>query len=257
MKYRTRFAVGALVWAALLLIPAFTKSGAALTSTSAQAGLLARTAPPASMATIEIRSSDARMNGLIYLTSGADAHPVVVFLHGYPGIEKNLDLAQAVRRAGYQALYIDYRGMWGSGGTFSFTHGLEDAQAILSWVRAPENAAKYRLDARRIALVGHSFGGWLALMMAGREPPAVCVAALAAWNVGWAAQRFAAHADERASNLDDFRTTTDSNGGPVRANPNDLLNELVAHANAWDYLSQAPALGDRALLTCRRHARYS
>jgi pimeloyl-ACP methyl ester carboxylesterase len=138
--------------------------------------------------------------------------------------------------------------MWGSGGAFSFAHGLEDTEAMLAWVRAPENAAKYHFDTQRIALIGHSFGGWLALMTAGREPPAVCVAGLAAWNVGWAGQRFATHADERASNLDYLRVTTDPAGGPVRAGAVDLLNEMSAHGTAWDYLSQARAFHDRALL---------
>jgi pimeloyl-ACP methyl ester carboxylesterase len=204
--------------------------------------------PPASMEEITISSGGARMNGLIYLAAGAEPRPVVVFLHGYPGNERNLDLAQDVRRAGYQALYVDYRGMWGSGGTFSFAHALEDVQAVLAWVRSPANAARYRLDPRRIALVGHSMGGWLALLCGAREPQSVCVAGLAAWNVGGAAQRFSAHADERTSNLAYFRTTTDPAGGPVRAAGADLLNEMIAHATAWDYLRQAPGMRDRALL---------
>jgi uncharacterized protein len=204
--------------------------------------------PPASMEEITIFSGGTRMNGLIYLAAGAEPRPVVVFLHGYPGNERNLDLAQAVRRAGYQALYVDYRGMWGSGGTFSFAHALEDVQAMLAWVRSPGNAVKYRLDPARIALVGHSMGGWLALMSGAREPRSVCVAGLAAWNVGGAGLRFPEHADERTSNLDYFRTTTDPAGGPVRAAGADLLSEMTANATAWDYRRQAAALGDRALL---------
>jgi len=75
-----------------------------------------------------------------------------------------------------------------------------------------------------------------------REP------ALAAWNVGGAALRFPAHPDERASALDYFRSSTDPAGGPVHAAADDLQNEIVAHAAPWDYLSQARALGGRALL---------
>ena len=204
--------------------------------------------PPASMEEIAISSDGARINGLIYLAAGAGVHPVVVFLHGYPGNERNLDLAQAVRRAGYHALYLDYRGAWGSGGTFSFTHGLEDVAAALAWVKDPGNAAKYHFDSRHLALVGHSFGGWLALLSGAREPNNVCVAALAAWNVGWAAGRFEAHPDERSAALEDLRTTTDPAGGPIRASPEALLTEISTHASQWDYLSQAKALKDHALL---------
>lgn len=202
--------------------------------------------PPAAMHEIAIPSAGARLNGLVYLAAGAGAHPVVLFLHGYPGNERNLDLAQAVRRAGFHAVYFDGRGSWGSGGVFTFAHALEDVAAALAWVRAPENVAKYRLDPARVALVGHSFGGWLALETAQHEP-AACVAALAAWNVGWAAQRFPAHEDERAAALEYFRTTTSSNGGPIVAPAEDLLHEMTEHANGWDYLTQASALKDRAL----------
>ncbi len=200
------------------------------------------------MEEVAVMTRGARINGLVYLAPGPEPKPVVVFLHGYPGNEKNLDLAQAVRRAGYQAVYVDYRGMWGSGGTFSFANALEDVKSVLAWVRAPGNAAKYRFDARRIALVGHSFGGWLSLMSAGDEPTSVCIAGMAAWNVGAMAQRFPAHPDERAQALNAFRESTDPAGGPVRAQADDLLNEVVSHASAWNYLAQARALSDRALL---------
>lgn len=197
------------------------------------------------MKEVAIESHGSRMNGIVYLAAGAGNHPVVIFFHGYPGNERNLDLAQAVRRAGYQALYVDYRGMWGSGGTFSFASGLEDADAILAWARTPEIAAKYHFDTRRIAVVGHSFGGWLALMTAAHEQRSVCIAGVAAWNVGLAAQRFERHPDERTSNRDYFRVTT-APGAPVHAG--DLLSEMTTHARDYDYFAQAPSFGDRAVL---------
>jgi pimeloyl-ACP methyl ester carboxylesterase len=204
-------------------------------------------APP-SMVEVSIRSGDARLNGLFYLAAGPQPHPLVVFLHGYPGYDKNLDLAQAVRRAGYHVLYVDYRGAWGSGGVFSFKNSLEDTKAILRFVREPAATTKYGIDTRRMALVGHSLGGWMALMSAGDEPPTVCVAALAAWNVGGAALRFPDHADEMAAELTEFQESTDPAGGPVRAHAEDLLAEMLANASRWDYLQRAPALGNRALL---------
>src|ERR1700722_20640859 len=150
----------------------------------------AKLRPPASMDELHIQSHGARINGLIYRAAGSGPHPIVVFLHGTPGNERNLDLAQAVRRAGYHAVYFDYRGDFGSGGSYSYSHGLEDTAAILAWVHAPENIAKYQLDSTRIALVGHSDGGFFALMNVEHEPAGVCVAGLAASNTGWAGRRF-------------------------------------------------------------------
>jgi alpha/beta superfamily hydrolase len=200
------------------------------------------------MEELGILSHGARINGLMYLAAGSGPHPIVIFLHGYPGNERNLDLAQAVRRAGYNALFIDYRGVFGSGGTFSQAHSLEDVATLLAWVRAPETVAKYHIDPTRIALLGHSFGAWLALFSVAHEPPGVCVVALAAHNAGWEANRFAEHPEERAESLGYYRETTDVAGGPIRANPDELLKEITDHAAEWNYVSQASALKSHALL---------
>jgi pimeloyl-ACP methyl ester carboxylesterase len=45
-----------------------------------------------------------------YVASGTGPRPAVVLLHGFPGNERNLDLAQDMRRAGWDVLYLNYRG---------------------------------------------------------------------------------------------------------------------------------------------------
>ena len=60
---------------------------------------------PAAMETVQVPSHGALLNGIVYVAAGAAPHPVVVLLHGFPGNEKNLDLAQAIRRAGWDVLY--------------------------------------------------------------------------------------------------------------------------------------------------------
>lgn len=208
--------------------------------------LLQTQSSPPSMAELALTSHGARINGLVYLAAGDGPHPVVLFLHGYPGNERNLDLAQAARRAGYDAIYIDYRGNWGSGGTFSFANSLADVDSVLAWIRSPEAAAKYHFDTRRIAIFGHSFGGWLALMTGAREQANVCVAAAAAWNVGWAAGRFADHPDERKS-FDDEAAGYTTDGAPFRAKAADLDAEITSHAEQWNYLNVAGTLKSHAI----------
>jgi len=192
-------------------------------------------------------SRGARMNALMYRAAGAGPHPVAVFLHGFPGNEKNLDLAQAVRRGGWDAIYFNYRGSWGSGGTFSFANALEDVGTVLAWVRTPANASKYRLTPSRIAIIGHSFGGWLALLAVRKEPAPVCVAGLAAWNVGWRAQHLSEPA-QREEVMSDLRETTDPAGGPLRSTPEALFQEISTAPAEWDYLSAAGAASGRAVL---------
>ena len=89
-------------------------------------------------------------------------------------------------------------------------------------------------------------GGWLALMSGAREPPSVCIGALAAWNIGWAGSRFASHPEERKSNFDDFRGYTET-GGPIRGITAGMLAEMSDSAQRWDYISQSRSLRDHAL----------
>src|SRR5581483_4523391 len=117
-------------------------------------------AHPASMEVLHIPTGGVEINGVAYLASGAGAHPTLVICHGLPGNEKNLDLAQAVRRAGWNAITFNYRGSWGSPGSFRFAQVPEDASAVLAWIRRPDVAGRLRVDPHRIVLAGHSMGGW-------------------------------------------------------------------------------------------------
>jgi pimeloyl-ACP methyl ester carboxylesterase len=102
------------------------------------------------------------MNGIMYLAAGAGTHPTVILLHGFPGNEQNLDLAQSMRRSGWNVLYFHYRGSWGSGGDFSFAHAMDDTQTAIRFVHEPSNVKKYNIDRAHVVLVGHSMGGFMA-----------------------------------------------------------------------------------------------
>src|SRR5580765_3721350 len=118
-------------------------------------------AHPAKMTVLHIPSHGLLINGIAYQPAGAGLHPTLVICHGLPGNEKNLDLAQAVRRAGWNAITFNYRGSWGSPGVYRFTQNLEDADAVLAYLRDPATAARLGIDTQRIAIAGHSMGGWV------------------------------------------------------------------------------------------------
>lgn len=118
---------------------------------------------PAGITELTIDSYGKRMSGLAYLAAGAGPHPTVLLLHGYPGNEKNLDVAQALRRKGWNVVFFHYRGAWGSEGQFSYLGAEQDVQVVLSYMRDGKNAAALRIDRDRISLVGHSMGGHMAI----------------------------------------------------------------------------------------------
>ena len=119
------------------------------------------------MTVIHIPTHGLLINGVVYSPTGAGPHPTIVICHGLPGNEKNLDLAQALRRAGWNAVTFNYRGSWGSPGNFRFAQNLEDANAVLAYLRA--NASTLGVDTSRIVLAGHSMGGWVVAHTAARS----------------------------------------------------------------------------------------
>jgi len=202
------------------------------------------TAFPAAIEEVAIPSGESYMNGIVYVAQGAGPHPIVVLLHGYPGHERNGDLAHAMRRAGWDVLFFHYRGAWGSEGKFSFSHALEDVDSALEFVRTTSFATKFRADPARIALVGHSMGGFLAMMAAAANPDARCVASLAGANLG-----LMGHAAADPKHRAEFEKALGGWSGPIRgASGKKLTAELVANADAFDTTKRAAALATRPVL---------
>jgi pimeloyl-ACP methyl ester carboxylesterase len=203
----------------------------------------------------------AEMNALFFLASGAGPKPTMILLHGLPGNERNLDLAQAVRRSGWNVLTFTYRGAWGSEGSFSIEHAIADAGAALAFLRTSDAAARYGVDPRRIVLAGHSMGAFAAAATAeadgvelrssaapGRAlPPVAGLVLLDAWDIARTAETLiAAGAKGRA----DFIAGFDDIGrslGPVTAA--DLADELARRGRSWDLKGMAPQLARLPVLT--------
>jgi pimeloyl-ACP methyl ester carboxylesterase len=127
-------------------------------------------AHPARTEVLHIPSDGVVINGIAYLAAGPGLHPTVVLCHGLPGNEKNLDLAQAIRRAGWNAITFNYRGSWGSPGSFRFAQNPEDADAVLAYLRDPNRATALGVDRGKVVIMGHSMGGWVAITTAAHHP---------------------------------------------------------------------------------------
>jgi pimeloyl-ACP methyl ester carboxylesterase len=195
---------------------------------------------PAAMEAPDIISHGARLNAVFYLASGAGPHPVVLLLHGFPGNEQNMDLAYAIRRAGWNVLVPHYRGSWGSAGTFSFSNAIEDTQAAVQFLREPANAQNYRTDASKIVIVGHSMGGFLGSYATAHDPAILGVAMISAWNLGPAAAR-----PESEQRTKSFHSASPRLAGTT---PEGMLAEAKQNAAKWNYIDWAPALKTRSVL---------
>jgi acetyl esterase/lipase len=197
---------------------------------------------PARMEVIHVPSGGVQINGVVYVASGPGPHPAFVFFHGLPGNEKNLDLAQAVRRAGWTAVTVNYRGSWGSPGNFRFAQNLEDAQSALAFIRAPENAKRLSIDPNRIAIGGHSMGGWVTAETLGHDPALLGGVVISAGDFGALGLR----AQEKRADV--VAVMNDNRESLAGVTGESMTDEVASHGKEWSFGALAPQLVQRRLL---------
>ena len=196
-------------------------------------------AHPARMDVLHIPSGGVEINGVAYLAAGPGPHPTIIICHGLPGNEKNLDLAQAVRRAGWNTITFNYRGSWGSPGVFRFAQNPQDAAAVLAYLRQPDVAKMLRIDTKRLVLAGHSMGGWVTAMTASRDPELKGAILISAANLGARSKLPRTElVKAMAGNLESLAGTS----------PDAMADEIIASADAFDFLQAAPGLNKTPLL---------
>jgi uncharacterized protein len=204
---------------------------------------------PAAMQSFQIPSHGALLNAFVYVAAGASLHPTLILLHGFPGNERNLDLAQSIRRAGWNVVYFDYRGSWGSPGDFSFTHCIEDTESAISYIRDPVNASRLRSDRKTIVLIGHSMGGFVALQAGARDPAINAIVTISAADLGTGRLQ-AVPTDQHALAIKSLAAGLAAEGmAPLTGTaPEGLATEVLANATKWNFVSVAPKLATRPLL---------
>ena len=187
-----------------------------------------------------IPSGGVLMNGMMLVAAGAGPHPTVLNLHGLPGNEQNLDLAQTLRRAGYNVLSFHYRGSWGSPGKFTLAGGVEDGLAALAFLQDPAAVAKFHIDTNRLVVLGHSYGGFVAARVGAAQPHVAAVILLAPWNPAQAIPILTVPPEKFAATA---HTLFDDVEGRLGGYTDiDLGKELLASGYDWHMESSAAGL---------------
>jgi pimeloyl-ACP methyl ester carboxylesterase len=204
-------------------------------------------ANPASGAGLQFVSHGERVNAQLYRPAGAGPHPAVILLHGLPGNEQNLDLARAMQRAGWAVITFHYRGSWGSGGRFTLEGGCDDVDALVAEMEGPQGVGKWHVDPRRIVVMGHSYGGYVAACASTRHPEFVATGLIAPWDPSADVAMFAAipanhiavEARKIFDDVDGRLTGTDAAG---------VLKAVRDRGAALSLAAEEPALARRPLL---------
>jgi pimeloyl-ACP methyl ester carboxylesterase len=200
---------------------------------------------PAGMTELRISSDGSLLQGFIYKANGVQKHPTLVLLHGYPGNEKNLDLAQVVRAHGWNVIYFDYRGSWGSQGEFSFEHCVEDVLNVVVYCKKYTDSLQ--IDTSKIALFGHSMGGWVCLKALQKLPDVQKGFILSAWDIPYVTRnsQVLSNSEKRS---DDYFVLNKKSG-------KDLFKPVVDNPVYYNLANDSLALSTKQIIMLDEHQR--
>jgi uncharacterized protein len=134
---------------------------------------------------------------------------------------------------------FNYRGSWGSPGPFRFAQNLQDADAVLAYLRDPSTAVKLGIDPKRIAIAGHSMGGWVAAHAASHDHALIGAILISMADMGLTGARPRAQAV--AAMADDMETLAD-------VTAESMVEELAAHAKEFVAAGTAAGLAQIPVL---------
>ncbi|MDE1916616.1 MAG: alpha/beta fold hydrolase [Sphingomonadales bacterium] len=223
---------------------------------------------PARMIAFQLPSDGVLLNAVMYVAAGRGPHPTLLLFHGFPGNEQNLDLAQAARRAGWNVLTLHYRGSWGSPGSFSYAHCIEDARNAARFLHDPAFAAKAQIDTSRLAVAGHSMGGMMAARAMADVPGFLGAFLIDPWDMGTEGRTIrnpAALKAFREQELDGdlpplAGTSAEALIGELQADPPEFdlhatVTKISAHPLSLNYATRGLGAGYQGMVASARAAR--
>jgi ABC-2 type transport system ATP-binding protein len=129
------------------------------------------------------------LDSTLYLpTAASAAHPVpaVLLAHGFGGSKLSVTAdAEELAGRGYAVLAWTARGFGASGGRIhldSPDHEVRDAQRLLDWLAARPEIRTDGVGDPRVGVVGGSYGGGLALLLAGHDRRVDAIIPMIAWH---------------------------------------------------------------------------
>jgi ABC-2 type transport system ATP-binding protein len=118
--------------------------------------------------------------------SSARPVPAILLAHGFGGTKRSVDSdAKDFADRGYAVLAWTAEGFGRSGGQIHLDnpdYEVRDAQRLIDWLAARADIAKNGANDPKVAAVGGSYGGALALMLAGQDSRVDAIVPMITWN---------------------------------------------------------------------------
>ncbi|MFD3266335.1 alpha/beta hydrolase family protein [Phenylobacterium ferrooxidans] len=117
---------------------------------------------------------------------------------------------------------------------------------MLAYLRDPQSAAKLGVDPKRIAIAGHSMGGWVTAQTAAKDPDLLGAVLISAADMGARGVQGKADPTALAAAMDNNRETL------AGATGQGMADELIAGGEAWRLDTLGPGLPPPGPLQRRR-----
>jgi hypothetical protein len=213
-------------------------------------GSLPQSAAPVDSFTvaIEVPSRGDTLRGFLRVAAGPGPHLTVVQLQGFPGAERPT-LPATLQAAGFNAVGFMFRGNRQSSGHFTVEGTIDDAKAVIAFLRSDSAGRLWKVDPERIAVVGASSGTLATLTSTADDPRIVCSAAFVPFN--WFRGTIAARTDSTVrSGFHMLVRQLTRASPPIIKEPTEgsFVDHTVANAERYDLVPVGGRLRGRKLM---------
>ena len=134
----------------------------------------------------------------------------------------------------------------GSPGKFTQAGGVDDGLAALTFLHDPAVVARFRIDAKHLILIGHSYGGFVAARVAAAQPDVAAVVLIAPWDPAQDIPIFSVRPEKFAAAAHSVFDDVDGRmGGYTDV---DMAKEILAPGYDWRLESSAAGIAKLRLL---------
>lgn len=197
---------------------------------------------------VNIPCEDHNIKGLFYPGKKNTGTYTAILLHGFPSdLEDLFGLGESLSGAGVHALTFTYSGIQPSEGLNTYAGALKDIRAAIAFLGQSEIMKQYNIDTSRIILIGHCYGGSMALNYTIRNPNIRRVIALEPAEPGEFSRQYLNN-KKLAATLDSVFDAQMQPEGPVNFRGKEDLREQVQDPTEFDLVLNASKIADRDIL---------
>jgi predicted esterase len=213
---------------------------------TARLGAQAASPDTAFQAPLQLVSAGSVIRGGIFVAAGPGPHPTIVRLLGFPGSTSSV-VSAALQQAGFNAVQLYVRGQLTSEGRYTVPGGVEDAMALIAFLRSDSARRTYRVDSDRILISGNSAGAFVALVIAAADDQIRCISLTVPFN--WSVAADAARQSDSVRRFYEASLAAATSGTmpPVRVDSG-FLGGLLAEADHFDARRPAAQLRGRTVV---------